>query len=120
MDELKKMNFQLAHVGINCNSSDEAKETASAICTLFGLDLIEAAPSFFAGTAVECMKQGGYGHNGHIGFSTDDMPLAMSYLASKGYEFIEESKKLNPDGSVKLIYLKNEIAGFAIHLVAKE
>lgn len=117
MDELKKLNFRLAHVGINCENSEEAKKTADAICTIFGFDLIEMPPSFFSGTAVECMKQMGYGTKGHIGIATDNINDAIAYLKSRGFEFIDDSVRTNPDGSIKLIYLKDEIGGFAIHIV---
>ena len=36
-----------------------------------------------------------------------------------GYKFNEESAKRDAKGNLKAIYLKEEIGGFAVHLVQK-
>ena len=41
-------------------------------------------------------------------------------LSKRGVEFDEASATFNSDGSRKFIYLKDEVAGFAIHLVEKK
>ena len=119
MEDLKKFNFVIDHVGFNCENSEEAETQTKAICDIFGFDCIEIAPSFFAGNAVECMKKIARGTKGHVGIGTDDIQGAVAALKERGYEFIEDSAAYNPDGSLRLIYLKDEIAGFAFHLVQK-
>ena len=56
---------------------------------------------------------------GHIGLRTNYLERAVSYLENMGVEFIEESKKYNAKGGLQVIYLKEEIGGFAVHLVQK-
>ena len=46
------------------------------------------------------------------------MTRAMAWLRSMGIKLLEESKKYDAKGNVICIYLKEEIAGFAIHIVA--
>jgi len=119
MEDLKKFNFAIAHVGFNCEDSAEAQKQAQAICDIFGFDCIEIAPSFFAGSAVECMKKMARGTKGHVGIATDDILGSIDALKARGYKFIEDSAAYNPDGSMKLIYLEGEIGGFAFHLVQR-
>ena len=98
--------LRLAHVGINTTTPEEAAATADALCALLGIDRGEEPfpVSSFAGSLVEVMNNGGRGAKGHIGLHVDDIN--------------ESSRTLCPDGSGRtyLIYFKEEIAGFAIHL----
>ncbi len=106
----------VAHVGINAANPEEAKKIASQLSLLMGIPTVEQPPSFFAGTLVEVMKNGGRGTKGHIGFHVNDIPAAEKYFAERGLEVDESSRRLNPDGSTFLVYFKDEIAGFALHL----
>ena len=81
-----------------------------------GLPKKEMEPSFFSGTLVEIMKQNGRGEKGHIGFHVDDLPAAEKWFEAHGFEIDESSRRLLPDGSTFLVYFKQQIAGFAIHL----
>lgn len=110
--------FELAHVGINHTDAETAESSAERLATLFAMPLIEYQASVFAGTAVECMKTRFYGEKGHIGFRTSNMRRAMAWLSRMGVELIEESKKYDAKGNVTCVYLKEEIAGFAVHIVA--
>ncbi len=49
-------------------------------------------------------------------FHVNNIPAAEKYFAGRGFEIDESSRRLNPDGSTFLVYFKEEIAGFAIHL----
>ena len=60
-----------------------------------------------------------YGTNGHIAIATNFPDRAKAYLESQGIEFIDETAGYDDKGNLKVIYLKEEIAGFAIHLVKK-
>lgn len=108
--------MHVAHIGINAQNPEEAKETAELFAELMGLPVNETPISFFSDTLVETMKQNGRGTHGHIGFGVNDIAAAEKWFAERGFEVNEDSRALNPDGSTKLVYFKREIGGFAIHL----
>ena len=105
--------YSLAHVGINCANAEEARKGAAMFEALFGLTAKEGNSSVFAGKAVELMKAPYLGKNGHIAIGTNTLPRAIAYFKAKGFEFREETV------TAKAAYFKDEIAGFAIHLVQK-
>jgi len=111
------MGFRLKHVGINCADGKEADTTAEAFCSLFGLELKSGNGSDFAGTLVECMKAPGHGKNGHIAIGTNNVDRAVYHLKLQGVEFDESTRKTDEKGNTMLIYMKNELSGFAVHLV---
>ena len=47
------------------------------------------------------------------------MEAAISYLEKKGVAVNQASAKRREDGSIYVIYLQDEIAGFAIQLINK-
>jgi 2-dehydro-3-deoxyphosphogluconate aldolase/(4S)-4-hydroxy-2-oxoglutarate aldolase len=59
------------------------------------------------------------GKNGHIAIQTNYIDRAIFHLEQQGYSFNEESKKNDKNGKLVAIYLKDEIGGFAVHLVQK-
>ena len=114
------LGFELAHIGINCDSEAEAEKTADAFDGLFGFTKKVGNSSVFAGSALEVMKTPYLGKNGHIAVKTNYIERAVNYLSTVlGVEFNEESAKRDAKGNLKAIYLKEEIGGFAIHLVQK-
>ena len=112
------LGFELAHIGINCDSETEAEKTADAFDGLFGFTKKVGNSSVFAGTAVEAMKSQGLGSKGHIAIATNSVVRAKNYLEMMGYKFNEESAKFKGD-KMTAIYLADEIGGFAVHLVQK-
>ena len=119
-DAVKTMlGFQLAHVGINCADEAQAEQTAKTLCAIFGFDYKPGNSSIFAGSAVECNKAPGRGANGHIAIATNNVDRAVYHLGRKGVQFDESSRKLDAKGNTKAIYLKDELCGFALHLVQK-
>ncbi len=112
------LGFELAHVGINAENEEEALATAKFFGDAFGFAPKNGNSSVFAGTAVEVMKAGGPGRLGHIGIKTNYIDRAVRYMESRGYEF--EPGKYDEKGNLTAIYFKQEIAGFAIHLVQKK
>lgn len=113
------LGFELAHVGINHNNDEEATATANTLGSLFRMPVKNGNSSIFAGTAAECMKMNFYGTKGHIGFRTNSSLRALAWLKRNGYEVIKESIKMKPNGNVLAAYIKDEIGGFAIHIVEK-
>ncbi|MBQ9490385.1 MAG: bifunctional 4-hydroxy-2-oxoglutarate aldolase/2-dehydro-3-deoxy-phosphogluconate aldolase [Lachnospiraceae bacterium] len=112
------LGFELAHVGINGANEEEALKIANRFAFLFGMPAKIGNSSIFAGTAVEVMKTPFKGANGHIAIRTNYIERAVNYMTTVlGVEF-EEPKK-DEKGKYKAIYLKEQIGGFAIHLVQK-
>ncbi len=112
------LNFELGHVGINCDSSEEATATAGKFSSLFAFKSKDGNSSVFAGKEIEAMKTPYLGAKGHIAVRTNSVVRARAYLESQGVEFIEESAKFNGEKMIA-IYLKEEIGGFAVHLVQR-
>ena len=115
-DPKELFGLRLAHVGINAANASEAEHVADLFQSLMGLEKSETPKSYFADTLVEVMKENGRGTNGHIGFHVDDIPAAEKWFAARGFDVNEDSRALNPDGTTFLVYFKQEIGGFAIHL----
>ena len=66
------------------------------------------------------MKAPYLGKNGHIAIRTNYIDRAVNYLSSVlGVEFDESTAETDAKGKLKAIYMKEEIGGFAVHLVNK-
>lgn len=113
------LGFSLGHVGINCADEEAAQKTAKTLCALFGFEYKPGNSSDFAGTAVECMKRPFLGTHGHIAIATNSVARAMFHLGLQGVTFDESTLKTDAKGNPKAIYIKDEIGGFAVHLVQK-
>lgn len=114
------LGFELAHIGINEENEEEAVKAAKRFSFIFGMPVKEGNSSVFAGSALEVMKNPYLGKNGHIAVRTNYIERAVNYLNGVlGVEFNEESARSDAKGGLKAIYLKEEIGGFAIHLLQK-
>lgn len=109
--------FSLVHMGINADDMDKAKEIADAYASLFAFNTRGTPTSVFSGEIIEVMGGGGRGTHGHIAIGTHDMDSAIAWLRAKGVEFIAETMVKNAEGKYGAVYLKEEIGGFAIHLI---
>ena len=108
--------MHVAHVGVNASDPADALEIAGQFERIFGLPTRETPISYFNDTLVETMKQNGRGVHGHIGLAVNDLAACEEWLRGRGVGFIEESRVVNDAGATTLIYLDEQIAGFAIHL----
>ena len=114
------LGFELAHVGVNAENEEEAMKAANRFAFIFGMPAKVGNSSIFAGKALEVMKTPYLGKNGHIAIRTNYIERAVNYLENVlGVEFDAESAKRDEKGVLKAIYLKEEIGGFAVHLVQK-
>ena len=114
--------FEIAHIGVNCADAAQAERCAEQFAVLFQLAVNppkESADARFTGTQIEWMKAPGRGEHGHMALATGDLPAARRYLEEKGFAFDEDSVKRFPDGRILVIYAKQQIGGFAIHLMQK-
>ena len=116
----KMLDFQLVHVSINRTDEEDAIRTASQFERLFGWQVKVGNSSVFAGKEIECMKHNGRGTHGHIAVSTGNIRRAVAQLEMAGVEFDHDSFKYDASGRITVAYLKEEVAGFAIHLVEKK
>ena len=113
------LGFQLMHVGVNNDSEDIASSESAKFASLFGADVKVGNSSMFVGSLIEMMKTPGRGKNGHICVQTNYLDRAMYHLGKRGFIFDEASFQYNAKGDVIFAYLKDEIAGFAVHFNQK-
>ena len=116
----KMLGFQMVHVGINCQSPEEAEGVADMFDNAFGFAKKVGNSSVFASTYVECMKQPFKGKMGHIAVVTNSVKRAMYQLKARGYTIDEQSIKCDAKGNPTVAYLKDDFGGFAVHLVLKK
>ncbi|MEG0909999.1 MAG: bifunctional 4-hydroxy-2-oxoglutarate aldolase/2-dehydro-3-deoxy-phosphogluconate aldolase [Ruthenibacterium sp.] len=113
------LGFELKHIGLNTANDAEAMQAAKLFEALFGFDIAEGNSSIFAGNrSIEIMKKQGRGKYGHIAVGTNTIDRAVAHLKSQGVVF-DDASRMEKNGKLTAIYLKEEIAGFAVHLVQK-
>ncbi|MDO4291715.1 MAG: bifunctional 4-hydroxy-2-oxoglutarate aldolase/2-dehydro-3-deoxy-phosphogluconate aldolase [Eubacteriales bacterium] len=106
--------FKVAHIGINTENAEEARRAAELFTQLLGMPAKEGNSSIFMGEKeIEIMKSPFLGRNGHIAIQTNTLPRAIAYFKARGFAFREETV------TDKAAYFKDEIAGFALHLLQK-
>lgn len=116
INPVEEFGMRVLHVGVNANGEEDALRIAKEFETLMGFIPKVGNSSVFASPLIEIMKQNGRGEKGHIGFGVNDIEKALAYFESRGMHIIEETVKKNDAGKIKFVYLKEQIAGFAIHL----
>lgn len=114
------LGFEVAHVGINTAGAEESLNAAKLFCSTFKFPLKEGNSSNFAGRGIEVNKSRGLGANGHIAVATNFIGRAVAWLESAGVGVDSATAKKDASGNLVAVYLKEEIAGFAIHLLQKK
>ncbi len=113
------LGLELAHIGINSADEAEAAKTAESIGALLSMAVKPGNSSIFVGKKeFEIMKKPGRGTHGHIAIATNNVDRAVYHLGLRGVKFDMDSKVVK-NGKTTAIYMADEIAGFAIHLVQK-
>jgi 2-dehydro-3-deoxyphosphogluconate aldolase / (4S)-4-hydroxy-2-oxoglutarate aldolase len=113
------LGFDLAHIGINMPDADSSLSVTKKFSKIFNFPLKEGNSSNFAGTGIEVNKSIGLGKNGHIAIKTNSIPKAIAYLERNGCIVDMNTVKGPAGGPIVAVYLKEEIGGFAIHLLQK-
>ncbi len=113
------LGLTIKHVGINTTGADAATAEADKLAALFGVASDANEKSIFVNNLFEVMKFDGRGTHGHIAIQTNYIERAIYHLERRGFAFDEESKLYDANGNLVLIYLKDEIGGFGIHLSQK-
>lgn len=116
----KMLGFSLAHVGLNCENENEALDVTGKFAGLFGWEQKNGNSSVFAGSFIECMKAPFKGTHGHIAVAANSLKRAVFQLSHMGIETDMSTAKYGADGKMTAVYLKDEIGGFAVHLVEKK
>ena len=114
----KMLGLEIRHIGINSGNPEQAMKDAQSLAKLLGWPIKEGNNSIFTGTEFEFMKKPFRGTHGHIAIGTHSIHRARWYLEQKGFVFDEDSAGYK-DNKLVAIYLKDEIAGFAFHLLQK-
>ena len=92
--------------------------TREAVFAMLGFTIKHSGGQFIvSGTFIEMMTTHGRGLHGDIAVGVNYAERAVYHLENRGFAFDEASRVYADDGSLKAVYLKDEIAGFAIHLV---
>jgi 2-dehydro-3-deoxyphosphogluconate aldolase / (4S)-4-hydroxy-2-oxoglutarate aldolase len=111
------LGFDLGHIGINVADATASLEIAKQFSKVFNMPLKEGNSSNFAGRGIEVNKSIGLGQNGHIAIKTNSLSRAVAYLERSGIE-VDMSTAKGPEGKPPVaVYLKEEIGGFAVHLL---
>jgi 2-dehydro-3-deoxyphosphogluconate aldolase / (4S)-4-hydroxy-2-oxoglutarate aldolase len=114
---LGMLGFSLSHIGINSGNEEDAMKAAKLFNRLFGHPLKHGNSSVFTGDNIEFIKTSAPGAHGHIAIKTNSLPRAIAYLERAGIAFDYENAKKDAKGNITALYLKEEILGFALHLV---
>lgn len=112
------LGLQLKHVGVNSGDPETAAKDAAQIAKLLGWPLDDHKNATFVADAFEVMKIPFRGKNGHIAIACNNIKRAKWHLERRGFVFDEDSAIMK-DGKLRVIYLKEDVAGFAFHLLQK-
>lgn len=113
------LGFELRHVGINCANEKESSGIADTFEKLFGFTKQDRGGAYFAAEAIEVMKKPFYGTKGHIAIATNCAWRAAYRLEKAGVKLNWASAGYNPDGCLRVVYLQEEVGGFALHILQK-
>ena len=112
------LGFEFLYLGINEETMEKARESATFLSNIFYLPLKEDATSISAGSCFKITKGPLSGNKGSIAICTNNIHRAIAYLNRKGVSILQESAK-EKNGKLNAVYLDREVSGFSIHLVQK-
>jgi 2-dehydro-3-deoxyphosphogluconate aldolase/(4S)-4-hydroxy-2-oxoglutarate aldolase len=115
------LGFKVLHLGINSGGGEAALGAAGLFSSLFGFAAREGGSSVFSGEEIEIMKApAAPGTHGHIAIGTWSIPRAIAWLERQGAAFNSADAKRDAKGNIQVIYLRDEVLGFALHLVQRK
>jgi 2-dehydro-3-deoxyphosphogluconate aldolase/(4S)-4-hydroxy-2-oxoglutarate aldolase len=117
---LNLLGLEVAHIGVNAGGEEAASKAAALFNTLFGFIVKDGNSSVFAGNNIEIVKTAAPGTHGHIAIGTNSIHRAAAYLERNGVALDHASAKKDAKGNLAALYCKEEILGFALHLVQKK
>lgn len=114
------LGFAIGHVGINCAGSEASREICMALQRAFDFEYRPGSGSSdFASSQIEVKKHSGRGTHGHLAVSTNSLPCAAAEMRKRGIPLDETSWTCDKQGRRIAVFLKEEIGGFAIHLLQR-
>lgn len=116
----RMLGFELAHVGINMEDPESSLAATKRFSDIFGIPMKEGTSSNFMGSIIEVTKKIGLGKHGHLAISTNNIERAIDYLIRNGVDLELSAAKKSETGTITAVYLKEEIGGFAVHLLQKK
>lgn len=114
----RMLGLEVRHVGINSGDPEKAAKDAALLSKLLGWPLDEHKNAIFVGDGFEVMKIPFRGQNGHVAIACNSIRRARWHMERRGFVFDDDSVIMR-DGKMRAIYLKDDIAGFAFHLLQK-
>ena len=113
------LGFEIGHIGINCNGAEESKQICDMFGRAFGFAYMPSdGPSDFSSRQIEIKKYGGRGTKGHLAIVTNSIDCAIGEMKRRGIALDEEL--VYEDGKLIAAWLKDEIGGFAVHLMIRK
>lgn len=112
------LGFEIVHMGMNCDTPDTARALCLQLQDAFDF-AYKPGGSDFASDFVEVKKGDGRGTYGHIAIGTNSIPAAIAEMKKRGYALDEDSGYYE-NGVLTAIYLRDEIGGYAFHLMQKK
>lgn len=112
------LGFEVAHIGINAPDKDASLAICGLLNGAFGLPVKEGNSSNFASAGIEVMNSNYLGTNGHIAIRTNSVERAVADLEARGFRADMDTAKYKGEKMVA-VYLRQEIGGFAFHLLQK-
>lgn len=116
---VKMLGFEMHHIGINAENESESRACAEILSRAFGFKAEEHESAIYSSSHIELMKMTGRGVHGHIAIGTNFVDRAASYLERMGVDLLDVTRKYDAKGKLTSVYLKEDIGGFACHLVKK-
>lgn len=110
------LGYEVAHVGVNADDEDASLAVCEALRKAFDFEMKRGNSSNFVSSDIEVMNSKYIGCHGHIAIRTNAMACAIADLAEKGFHVDMDTAKYK-GGRLIAVYLKEEIGGFAIHLL---
>ena len=114
----KMLGLEIRHVGVNSGTPEQSMKDAQMLSKLLGWPIDEHKNANFVGEGFEVMKVPFRGTHGHIAVACNSIKRARWHMERRGFAF-DDSSVIMKDGKMRAIYLKDEIAGFAVHLLQK-
>lgn len=108
--------LEFAHMGINNENEDAAEKSITGFSAL-GMPTKRGNSSVFMGPSIEVLPKMYLGEHGHIGFRCFNIERTLAYLGKHGFTVQEDTIARDAKGNIKVCYLKENLSGFAIHLI---
>lgn len=112
------LGYELVHVGIHTQDPGSTKELTSVLNLLFGFIPKNTSKGTMVGP-VELLDVPARGAKGHLAIGTNSVLRAIWHLENLGISTDPDTIQLDAAGQPKFVNLKQEIAGFSIHLINK-